>query len=89
MSSINAELATEYSMGTGGFSLVTSTASQTGPFVAVQAVADTIFSSISGDGISGTWSSTVIPSGTIIPGPINSFQISSGTVIAYRGKILS
>ena len=87
--SANSNLATEYSMGNGGFQLVTSTALTTGPFVAITTIAPTTFTSITGNGISGTWSSVTIPAGITLPGPIQSFQISSGQVVAFNGVISS
>jgi len=89
MSSINAELAVEYSMGNGGFGLVTSTSAQTGNYVALQVLTPTVFTSISGNGITGTWSGTSIPAGIVIVGPITGFQLTSGSVIAYNGVINS
>jgi hypothetical protein len=89
MSSINADLAVELSMGSAGFSLVTATTLQTGPYSRLQVVANAVFTSISGNGIGGTWSATTIPAGTEIVGPITSFQLTSGSVIAYNGIINS
>ena len=89
MSSINANLAVELSMGSAGFSLVTATSIQTGPFCKLQVVTNAVFTSISGNGIGGTWSATTIPFGTEIVGPITSFQLVSGAVIAYNGVINS
>lgn len=89
MSSINAELAIEYSMGNGGFGLVTATSAQTGNYVGLQVVTPTVFASITGNGITGTWSGTSIPAGTVIVGPITGFQLTSGAVIAYNGIINS
>lgn len=89
MSSINADLATELNMGSAGFSLVTATSLQTGPFSRLQVVAAAVFTSISGGNIGGTWSATTIPVGTEIRGPISSFQLTSGSVIAYNGAINS
>lgn len=87
--SIDANLATEYSMGTGGFQLVLVTTLTTGPFVAITTIAPTTFTSITGNNISGTWSSATIPAGITLPGPIQSFQISSGQVVAFNGVINS
>lgn len=87
--SIESNLATEYSMGNGGFQLVTSTALTTGPFVAITTIAVTTFTSITGNGISGSWSTSAIPAGITLPGPITSFQISSGQVVAFNGVISS
>jgi hypothetical protein len=39
--------------------------------------------------VSGTWTATTIPAGMVIVGSIDSFQLTSGTVIAYKGKITS
>lgn len=87
--SIDANLATEYSMGTGGFQLVLATTLTTGPFVAITTIAPTTFTSITGNNISGSWSSATIPAGITLPGPIQSFQISSGQVVAFNGVINS
>jgi len=87
--SIDANLATEYSMGVAGFALVTATTLTTGPFVALTTIAPTTFSSITGGNISGSWSTATIPAGITLPGPITSFQISSGQVIAFNGVINS
>ena len=87
--SIESNLATEYSMGNAGFQLVTSTALTTGPFVAITTIAPTTFTSITGNNISGSWSSATIPAGITLPGPIQSFQISSGQAVAFNGVISS
>jgi hypothetical protein len=84
-----ANQAIEYSMGQGGFQLVTDTTLTNGPFVAITTIAPTTFSSISGNGISGAWSTATIPAGITLPGPITSFQISSGQVVAFNGVIQS
>lgn len=79
--------AIEYSMGNSGFQLVTTTALSTGPFVAVTTIAPTTFASITGNNISGAWSTAAIPAGITLPGPIQSFQISSGQVVAFNGTL--
>ena len=87
--SANSNLATEYSMGNGGFQLVLVTTLTTGPFVAITTIAPTTFTSITGNNISGSWSTVAIPAGITLPGPIQSFQISSGQVVAFNGVINS
>ena len=77
----------EYSMGNGGFQLVTATTLTTGPFVAITTVAPTTFTSITGNNISGPWSTVAIPAGITLPGPIQSFQINTGQVVAFNGLI--
>jgi hypothetical protein len=89
MSSINANLAQELYMGSAGFSIVTDTSAKTGNYSMLTTVAATTFTSITGNGISGTWSATSIPAGIDIKGPITGFQLASGSVIAYNGAINS
>ena len=84
-----ANQAIEYSMGQGGFQLVTVTTLTTGPFVAITTIAPTTFSSITGGNITGTWPSVTIPAGITLPGPIQSFQLTGGQVIAFNGVINS
>ena len=79
--------AIQYSMGNAGFGLVTATTLTTGPFVAVTTVAPTTFTSITGNNITGTWSTATIPAGITLPGPIQSFQLSFGAVVAFNGLI--
>jgi hypothetical protein len=87
--SIETNLAIEFSMGVSGFRLVTDTSLTTGPFVAVTTVAPTTFTSITGNNITGTWSTATIPAGITLPGPIQSFQLSFGAVVAFNGVINS
>lgn len=87
--SIETNLAIEFSMGVSGFRLVTDTSLTTGPFVAVTTVAPTTFTSITGNNISGPWSTVAIPAGITLPGPIQSFQINTGQVVAFNGVINS
>jgi len=87
--SIDANLATEYSMGVAGFALVTATTLTTGPFVAITTIAPTTFTSITGNNITGAWSTASIPAGITLPGPIQSFQINTGQVVAFNGVINS
>jgi hypothetical protein len=87
--SIETNLAIEFSMGVSGFALVTATTLTTGPFVAITTVAPTTFTSITGNNITGTWPSVTIPAGITLPGPIQSFQLTGGQVIAFNGVINS
>jgi hypothetical protein len=81
--------AIQYSMGNAGFGLVTATSLTTGPFVAITTIAPTTFTSITGNNITGTWSTATIPAGITLPGPIQSFQLSFGAVVAFNGVINS
>ena len=87
--SIETNLAIEFSMGVSGFRLVTDTSLTTGPFVAVTTIAPTTFTSITGNNITGPWSTVAIPAGITLPGPIQSFQINTGAVVAFNGVINS
>jgi hypothetical protein len=87
--SIETNLAIEFSMGVSGFGLVTATTLTTGPFVAITTVAPTTFTSITGNNITGPWPSVTIPAGITLPGPIQSFQLTGGQVIAFNGVINS
>lgn len=87
--SIETNLAIEFSMGVSGFALVTATTLTTGPFVAITTIAPTTFTSITGNNITGAWSTASIPAGITLPGPIQSFQINTGQVVAFNGVINS
>ena len=73
-------------MGRKGFQLVTSTAAQTGNWAALIPIEPTVFTSITGTDISGSWSSKTIPTGQTLPGEITGFQISSGSVVAILAR---
>jgi hypothetical protein len=81
-----ADISTEYSMGREGFTLVTSTAVQTGNYSALIPTEPTVFTSITGFQISGTWTSKTIPAGFPLVGNITGFQISSGSVVAFNAR---
>jgi hypothetical protein len=83
---VQADISTEYSMGREGFALITSTAAQTGTWSGLIAVEPTVFTSITGFGISGTWTSKTIPAGFPLVGNITGFQISSGSVVAFNAR---
>jgi hypothetical protein len=83
---VQADIATEYSMGREGFSLVTSTAAQTGAWSGLIPTEPTVFTSITGLGITGTWTSKTIPAGFPLVGNITGFQISSGSVVAFNAR---
>ena len=86
MAGVQTDIATQDSMGHQGFALVTATTAQSAGYIALQIVSAAVFTSISGTGISGTWSGTTIPAGFTIVGKISSFQLTSGAVIAYLAR---
>ena len=83
---VQADVATEYSMGREGFALITSTAAQSGAWSGLIPTEPTVFTSITGLGISGTWTSKTIPAGFPLVGNITGFQISSGSVVAFNAR---
>jgi len=86
MAGVQTDIAVQDSMGLQGFTLVTSTADQTSGYTAIQIVSGAVFTSITGTGISGTWTGTTIPAGFTIVGRISAFTLTSGTVIAYLAR---
>jgi hypothetical protein len=46
----------------------------------------TVFTSITGFQISGTWTSKTLPAGFPLVGNITGFQISSGSVVAFLAR---
>jgi hypothetical protein len=83
---VQADIATEYSMGREGFALITSTAAQTGAWSGLIPTEPTVFTSITGLGITGTWTSKTIPASFPLVGNITGFQISSGSVVAFNAR---
>jgi hypothetical protein len=83
---VQADIATEYSMGREGFALITSTAAQSGAWSGLIPTEPTVFTSITGLGITGTWTSKTIPAGFPLVGNITGFQISSGSVVAFNAR---
>lgn len=76
----------EYSMGRQGFFPVTTTAAQSGNFSAVIPTEPTVFTSITGTGISGTWTGITIPAGFPIVGDITAFELASGKAVAFLAR---
>ena len=54
-------------------------------FYVIQCITDTVFSAMV-DNISGTMTGVTFPAGTTIYGLTSSFTLTSGSVIAYKGK---
>ena len=73
-------------MGREGFELFTSNAAQTGAWSGLIPIEPTVFTSITGHRIAGTWLSKTIPAGFPLVGNITGFQISSGSVVAYNAR---
>jgi len=86
MAGVQTDIATQDSMGFQGFLPVTTTALQSAGYVAIQVIEGAVLTSISGLGISGTWTGITLPTGTILRGRISSFQLASGKVVAYLAR---
>ena len=83
------DIATQDSMGYQGFDLVTATTSQTKGYTAIQIISAAVFTSMTGSTgspITGTWTGITIPAGVTIVAKIASFQLTSGTVLAYLAR---
>lgn len=71
--------------GMGAVRYTTGTTAQTGSWRQVYCLKDTVFAALvrtnaSGDAITGV----MLPAGTILIGPITSYQLTSGAVAAYE-----
>jgi len=72
------------SFGLNGGRYVTGTSAQTGSFVAIQALEDTVIASMTATNLSGTLTAIPLSAGTVIYGVITAFTLTSGKVIAYN-----
>jgi hypothetical protein len=71
------------SKGSGAATITTNTTAVTGTFVAISCITDTVFTSLTRTGTTGSLGTTVVPSGFTIFGTITGYQLASGAVIAY------
>lgn len=86
--SINSNKNSKLSLGGQGFEMVTGTGAGTaGPWVAIQMIADTVFSAYTGSDVTGTVTGVTFPAGQVLYGDCSAFTLTSGTVCAYKGKI--
>ncbi len=73
----------EKQIGANGSILVNDTSANAGNFFAVQVIADTVFTTLTGN-ITGDFSGVTIPAGTIIYGSFTVVTLASGTAILYK-----
>ena len=76
-------IVTADSKGSGAATITTNTTAVTGTFVAISCITDTVFTSLTRTGTTGSLGTTVVPSGFTIFGTITGYQLASGAVIAY------
>jgi hypothetical protein len=72
------------SFGQNGATVVTTDATTTGDFCALQVLEEANFSAITWPELTGTLTGFAIPAGTVIYGQITSFALTSGKVLAYN-----
>lgn len=72
-------------LGLRGASYVTATSAQSGRWVAIDALEDTVFASITSSTLEGTLTNVPLKAGNAIAGRITAFTLTSGKVIAYNG----
>ena len=72
------------SLGQNGAKYVTGTGANSGSWVAIQALEDTVISSLTATNWTGTLTSIPLPAGTVIYGAFTEFTLTSGKVVAYN-----
>ncbi|MBD2200147.1 MULTISPECIES: arabinofuranosidase catalytic domain-containing protein [Calothrix] len=73
-------------LGKYGGVVTTDTSTVTGSFSVIQILNDTVFSSITVDGVSGALTGYTIPAGQTIYGDITTYKLTSGKVLAYKSS---
>lgn len=86
MSSRNTDYLTSVSMGQKGVEYATG-AGAAGPWMAINMVTSTAFSTLTIGDSTGTLTSVTFPAGSWIYGNITAFTVSSGSVLAYKGSL--
>jgi hypothetical protein len=71
-------------LGFNGFDYVAGTANNTGTWCCIQTLTNTTFTSMTARGTGTAPVAVAIPTGTYIYGLFTQFQLTSGSVIAYK-----
>jgi hypothetical protein len=83
-----ANRATSLRAGALGTVYESGTTARTGPFCKITVVTAATFSALSMDNLTGSTATGVaFPVGMVLEGVINSFTLTSGSVLAVRGQI--
>ena len=69
--------------GMSGVTNTTGTGAVTGTFTKIQIITDTIFTTLTEAGATGSLGTTIIPAGMTIFGQFSAYQLTSGVVRAY------
>lgn len=72
--------------GTGGVVNTSNTTAVTGNFFAVQAVTEVVLTSLSETGAEGNLNGATLAAGTVLYGRFTGYQLSSGTLRAYKTR---
>ena len=69
--------------GKAGVTITTGTGAVTGTFTAIQCITDTVFTTLTETGATGSLGSTTIPAGITLFGNFTAYTLASGVVRAY------
>jgi len=74
-------------LGQNGFEVINDTSANTAGYFAIQVLADCVFSAMTATNTTFDFSAVTFPTGQIVFGNIESFTLTSGTVIAYKSGV--
>ena len=69
--------------GKAGVTITTGTGAVTGTFTAIQCITDTVFTTLTETGATGSLGSTIVPAGMTLFGNFTAYTLASGVVRAY------
>lgn len=73
-------------LGQYGGEIITGTGAHTGKWEAIQVLADTVFTLLTGS-LTGSYAALTFPSGTILFGNFTAITLASGSVVAYKSDV--
>lgn len=76
----------EESLGKNGVVITTNTTAVTGNFIGFKVLANAVFTSINLVNSTGSLAGITINAGEEIAVPFTAYQLTSGSIIAYKGK---
>lgn len=87
LSRFNRTEALNAQLGQNGFEVIANTSANTTGYFAIQVLADCVFSAMTATNVTFDFSSITFPAGQIVFANIESFTLTSGTVIAYKSGV--